>query len=69
MLQKNSLIQIFMNLFFLYNYMKIFFLKYETINYKILGCYKLLSNKDNFLHNYGFYIVIIIFGGFLVLIK
>ena len=44
------------------------FLKYETINYKILGCYKLLSNKDNFLHNYGFYIVIIIFGGFLVLI-
>ena len=55
------------SVFSLQLFQEIFF-KYESINYKILGCYKLLSDKNNILHNYGFHIISILFLSFLILI-
>ena len=44
------------------------FFKFDSINYKILQCYKLLYNKKNLIQNYGFYIMCIMLVIFFILI-
>ena len=44
------------------------FFNYNGINYKVLGCYKLLYDKKNIIHNFGFYMISIMLGIFFILI-
>ena len=44
------------------------FFKFDEMNYKVLGCFRLLSNKNNIIYNYGFYIMSFMYILFFILI-
>ena len=53
---------------FSFKFFEDIFFRLDSINYKILGCFKLLYNSNNLIHNYGFYIMCIMLGIFFILI-